>query len=126
MRGETIDMRVIVGDGKTISLVRGSRHPMTNLHIGGARSAPHALIQRIRNAVWREVLETACVAAKSLPRSDLKCFDIALLACGRKHVLLEANVFGDYLKDAPMDPHRVLAAMIERGAAEPAKAGAAA
>src|SRR5262249_11761736 len=56
MHGETVDLRIVVGDGKAIAVVRGSRHPMTNLHLGGARSAVHPLVARIGPASWREVL----------------------------------------------------------------------
>lgn len=119
LNGETVDLRIIVANGKTVSLVRGSRQPMTNLHIGGSRHTPARLVSRIGVEAWRGVLETAHRAAASLPRGDLKCFDIAVLACGRRHALLEANAFGDYIKGLAVDPHRVHAALIARERAQP-------
>jgi hypothetical protein len=126
MAGETIDLRIIVAGAKTISLVRGSRHPITNLHIGGSRRTPAGLVARIGADAWRSVLDTAHAAAASVPRGDIKSFDVAVLSCGRKHVLLEANVFGDYVKGLAVDPHRVHAAMIAQRAREPLVGDAAA
>jgi hypothetical protein len=118
LNGETVDVRVIVADGKTVSLVRGSRQPITNLHIGGSRQTPTALVARIGVPAWLQVLESAQRAAACLPRGDMKCFDIAVLTCGRKHALLEANAFGDYIKRLEVDPHRVHAALIARDTRE--------
>lgn len=107
--GRVADMRVIVVDGEPLyPVLRSSRHPMTNLHLGGARGAPDAMIARIGARAWSDVLQAARAVAREFSSAHVLGVDIAVLADGRRHAVLEANVFGDFVKDAEVNgltPH---------------------
>ncbi|MFI9629659.1 STM4014 family protein [Streptomyces sp. NPDC052042] len=98
--GRAADLRVVVVAGRaTHAVVRTSRSPMTNLHLGGARGD----LDDFRAAVaaaggnWAEALavceraamcfpDTLCVGVDLLPSSDLRRFAVC-----------EVNAFGDLL-----------------------------
>jgi hypothetical protein len=111
---ESIDLRIVVADSRMVPVVRGSRYPMTNLHIGGSRHAPDDLIARIGDDAWHRLLDTTRRAAATLPEAHSLGLDVALRSCGTKSVVLEVNAFGDYIKDMAEDPHRLVADAIAR------------
>ncbi|MEW2273097.1 STM4014 family protein [Streptomyces griseofuscus] len=98
--GRAADLRVVVVAGRaTHAVVRTSRHPMTNLHLGGARGDLDAVRTAIRAAGgdFAEVLEVAeraagcfpgtlCVGVDILPATGWRCFTVG-----------EVNAFGDLL-----------------------------
>ncbi|MEE4493467.1 STM4014 family protein [Streptomyces sp. BE230] len=99
-RGRAADLRVVVVDGRaTHAVVRTSRSPMTNLHLGGARGD----IDEVRAAVeaaggsWAEALTVCERAAAAFP--DMLCVGVDLLpATGwRRFAVGEVNAFGDLL-----------------------------
>ncbi|WP_442681107.1 STM4014 family protein [Sphingomonas sp. ASY06-1R] len=98
--GHVADVRIVCVDGaEAFPVLRTSRHPMTNLHLGGARYPIARLIARIGAAAWAEVETSAWRAAALFPASDAIGIDIAVLNDGRRSRLLEANIFGDFVKD---------------------------
>ncbi|THA70991.1 hypothetical protein E6P78_06925 [Streptomyces sp. A0958] len=98
--GRVADLRVVVVDGRaTHAVVRTSRSPMTNLHLGGARGD----LDEVRAAVeasgagWGKALAVCEQAAGAFP--DTLCVGVDLLpATGwRRFAVGEVNAFGDLL-----------------------------
>ncbi|MFE7759223.1 STM4014 family protein [Streptomyces sp. NPDC057429] len=99
-RGRVADLRVVVVAGRaTHAVVRTSRSPMTNLHLGGVRGD----LDEVRAAVeaaggsWRAALAVCEQAAACFP--DTLCVGVDLLpATGwRRFAVGEVNAFGDLL-----------------------------
>lgn len=109
IHGRVADVRlVMLADGTIFPVLRTSRHPMTNLHLGGTRGPVEPLIRRIGTESWEAILATARKAARCFPASHVLGLDIAILADGRSHAVLEVNVFGDFVKEVIVDgltPH---------------------
>jgi hypothetical protein len=109
IHGRVADVRlVMLADGTIFPVLRTSRHPMTNLHLGGTRGPVEPLISRIGTDRWEAVLASARGAARCFPASHVLGLDVAVLADGRSHALLEVNVFGDFVKEVLADgltPH---------------------
>ncbi|MFD0025710.1 STM4014 family protein [Streptomyces sp. NPDC058382] len=99
-RGRVADLRVVVVDGRaTHAVVRTSRSPMTNLHLGGARGD----LAEARAAVgaaggsWGSALAVCEDAAAAFP--DTLCVGVDLLPSTgwRRFAVGEVNAFGDLL-----------------------------
>ncbi|MER6102721.1 STM4014 family protein [Streptomyces sp. NPDC001832] len=99
-RGRAADLRVVVVAGRaTHAVVRTSRSPMTNLHLGGERGS----LDDVRAAVeaaggsWADALAVCERAAACFP--DTLCVGVDLLpATGwRRFAVGEVNAFGDLL-----------------------------
>ncbi|MFE5095443.1 STM4014 family protein [Streptomyces sp. NPDC056638] len=99
-RGRAADLRVVVVAGRaTHAVVRTSRSPMTNLHLGGERGS----LDDVRAAVeatggsWAGALAVCERAAACFP--DTLCVGVDLLpATGwRRFAVGEVNAFGDLL-----------------------------
>ncbi|THA64602.1 hypothetical protein E6R60_33685 [Streptomyces sp. A0642] len=99
-RGRVADLRVVVVEGRaTHAVVRTSRSPMTNLHLGGARGDLDEVRAAVETAggTWSEVLAVCERAAAAFP--DTLCVGVDLLpATGwRSFAVGEVNAFGDLL-----------------------------
>lgn len=96
--GRTIDLRVVVIAGKaTHAVVRASRHPITNLHLGGARVDVAELRAVIGEDRWREWIATCEQAAAQFGRTLMVAVDLLPGVGWRRHVVGEVNAFGDLL-----------------------------
>ncbi|MFE0382719.1 STM4014 family protein [Streptomyces bungoensis] len=98
--GRAADLRVVVVAGRaTHAVVRTSRHPMTNLHLGGARGDLEAARAAIRAAGGRfaDVLDTAEQAAACFPGTLCVGVDILPSTGWRRFTVGEVNAFGDLL-----------------------------
>ncbi|MET8825071.1 STM4014 family protein [Streptomyces sp. NPDC004610] len=98
--GRAADLRVVVIAGRaTHAVVRTSRHPMTNLHLGGARGDLAAAEEAIGAAGGRlaDVLETAERAAACFPGTLCVGVDILPATGWRRFAVGEVNAFGDLL-----------------------------
>ncbi|MGW3354988.1 STM4014 family protein [Streptomyces bungoensis] len=98
--GRAADLRVVVVAGRaTHAVVRTSRHPMTNLHLGGARGDLEAARAAIRAAGGRftDVLDTAERAAACFPGTLCVGVDILPSTGWRRFTVGEVNAFGDLL-----------------------------
>ncbi|MEN3747064.1 STM4014 family protein [Sphingomonas sp. HF-S3] len=116
--GRVADVRlVMLDDGSIHPVLRTSRHPITNLHLGGDRAPVDALVRRIGDAAWQSVLASARSAACRFADSHVLGLDIAVLADGRRHAVLEANIFGDFVKDFTPGARSPHAAQLDRIAA---------
>ncbi|MGY9065812.1 STM4014 family protein [Streptomyces sp. CAS3] len=98
--GRAADLRVVVVAGRaTHAVVRTSRHPMTNLHLGGARGDLDAVRAAIQAAGgdFAEVLEVAERAAGCFPGTLCVGVDILPATGWRRFTVGEVNAFGDLL-----------------------------
>ncbi|MFE3068393.1 STM4014 family protein [Streptomyces sp. NPDC059247] len=98
--GRAADLRVVVVDGRaTHAVVRTSRSPMTNLHLGGARGDLAAARDAIAAAGgrWTDALEVCERAASVFPGT--RCVGVDLLPGSgwRRFAVGEVNAFGDLL-----------------------------
>ncbi|MEV5972344.1 STM4014 family protein [Streptomyces sp. NPDC051921] len=98
--GHAADLRVVVVDGRaTHAVVRTSRSPMTNLHLGGARGDLDAVRAAITATGGRftDALAVCERAAAAFPGT--RCVGVDLLpATGwRRFSVGEVNAFGDLL-----------------------------
>ncbi|MEV8230425.1 STM4014 family protein [Streptomyces sp. NPDC079167] len=99
-RGRAADLRVVVVAGRaTHAVVRTSRSPMTNLHLGGARGDLDRARADIEAAggSWSAALAMCERAAACFP--DTLCVGVDLLptAGWRRFAVGEVNAFGDLL-----------------------------
>lgn len=99
-RGRVADLRVVVVDGRaTHAVVRTSRSPMTNLHLGGARGD----LEGVRSAVeaaggsWAEALAVCERAAGAFPGTLCVGVDLLPATGWRRFAVGEVNAFGDLL-----------------------------
>jgi glutathione synthase/RimK-type ligase-like ATP-grasp enzyme len=109
--GRTIDLRVLVIDGRPRhTVVRMNGSPMTNLHLGGGRGDLAAVAQR---ADLPAALETCAAAARCFPGSLHVAVDLMFSADWRRHAVAEVNAFGDLLPGITVDGHDAYSAQIE-------------
>ena len=95
--GGVVDLRVLVIGGQARHrVVRQSRHPMTNLHLGNRRCPEELLMERLGEERWQAALKLAEQAAACFPKSYSAGVDILLDSSGRAWVG-EINAFGDLL-----------------------------
>ncbi|MDG9700978.1 STM4014 family protein [Streptomyces sp. DH37] len=98
--GRTADLRVVVVAGKaTHALVRTSRSPMTNLHLGGARGDLEAARAAAEAAgvPWTEMLGICERAAARFPGTLCVGVDLLPATGWRRFAVGEVNAFGDLL-----------------------------
>ncbi|MFJ3640564.1 STM4014 family protein [Streptomyces sp. NPDC090108] len=99
-RGNAADLRVVVVDGRaTHAVVRTSRSPLTNLHLGGRRGD----LGEVRRAVeaagarWSDLLAVGEQAAACFPRTLCVGVDLLPAVGWRSAAVGEVNAFGDLL-----------------------------
>ncbi|ATL86589.1 STM4014 family protein [Streptomyces samsunensis] len=94
------DLRIVVVAGRaTHAVVRASRSPMTNLHLGGVRGdlAAARAAAEAAGVAWSEVLGTAERAAECFPRTLCVGVDLLPGPGWRRFAVGEVNAFGDLL-----------------------------
>ncbi|MDV6373414.1 STM4014 family protein [Deinococcus arenicola] len=109
--GGTVDLRVaVIGGRAQHALVRTSRGPITNLHLGNQRGDIEALRAELGAERWAEVGRTAEAALNAFPGALYGGVDL-LLTPGWKHqAVLEVNAFGDYHRGILVDGRDTYAA----------------
>ncbi|MFD5098514.1 STM4014 family protein [Streptomyces albidochromogenes] len=98
--GRAADLRVVVIGGRaTHAVVRTSRSPMTNLHLGGSRGDLDQARAAVRAAggSWEEALEMCERAAACFPRTLCVGVDLLPAVGWRRFAVCEVNAFGDLL-----------------------------
>ncbi|MFJ5232744.1 STM4014 family protein [Kitasatospora sp. NPDC088391] len=99
--GRAADLRVVVVGGRaTHAVVRTSAHPMTNLHLGGARG-DLAAARAAAGPAWPDLLATAEAAARCFPRSPMVGVDLLPVSRWQRALVGEVNAFGDLLPNLP-------------------------
>jgi hypothetical protein len=102
--GATCDLRVLVVAGEPAHMVlRKSRTPFTNLHLGNERAPAAELRASMSEAAWSSLLDTCRHAGRRFARSFHVALDVAVTADLRRHYVLEVNAFGDLLRDVHID-----------------------
>ncbi|MEF9886476.1 STM4014 family protein [Streptomyces sp. P9-A4] len=98
--GRAADLRVVVVDGRaTHAVLRTSRSPMTNLHLGGARGDLDAARAAIGAAGgrWTDALGVCERAAAVFPGTRCVGVDLLPSTGWRRFAVGEVNAFGDLL-----------------------------
>ena len=95
--GAFFDCRVLVVNGEiAFSIVRQSRHPITNLHLGGWRGDLTALAAAVPPEIHAAAMDS-CRRVSQCHRSFQVGVDLMYEARFKGHRILEANAFGDLL-----------------------------
>ncbi|SEN17872.1 Glutathione synthase/RimK-type ligase, ATP-grasp superfamily [Actinacidiphila rubida] len=93
----TADLRVVVVAGRaTHAVVRTSRWPMTNLHLGGARGDLSA-VMAVAGPAWAEALDVCERAAACFPGTLAVGVDLLPVTGWQRFAVAEVNAFGDLL-----------------------------
>ncbi|HSA49365.1 MAG TPA: STM4014 family protein [Yinghuangia sp.] len=93
-----VDLRVLVVAGRATHVVaRGSRSPMTNLHLGNARVDVDAVRGAVGEDAWRAAMATCVRTARCFPRTLHVGVDLLFSVDRRRHAVGEVNAFGDLL-----------------------------
>jgi glutathione synthase/RimK-type ligase-like ATP-grasp enzyme len=96
--GRTFDLRIVVIGGEPQHVVmRTSRVPLTNLHLGNRRGDLAALRRAVPEARWDAALESCRRVAELFPGCLMLGIDLGLTPGFRKHFVVEVNAFGDLL-----------------------------
>jgi hypothetical protein len=116
--GAACDLRVLVVDGAPGHMVlRKSRTPFTNLHLGNERAPAAELEARMGRAAWSELVETCRRAGRRFAGSLHVALDVAVATDLRRHYVLEVNAFGDFLRGVDLsglDPYDLEIARLPR------------
>jgi hypothetical protein len=92
------DLRIVVIGGEARHVVvRMSRSPMTNLHLGNRRGELSDVVARMGPEAWQAAQRTCEQAAAVFPISLHLGVDLLLGPDYRRAAVLEANAFGDLL-----------------------------
>ena len=96
VHGQNFDVRVIVIRGEPrFKIFRLSKHPMTNLHLGGRRGVTDDCIKLIPKRQWLDAMD-ACVEAANLYDAAMVGVDVVFDRSLSQHFILELNGFGDF------------------------------
>lgn len=97
-QGRTTDVRIVVIDGEPRhTVLRMSRHPMTNLHLGSQRGDVQKWIAELPDGAWQEALATCRRVAAAFPQALYFGVDLAFAPGYRRQAVIEVNAFGDLL-----------------------------
>jgi glutathione synthase/RimK-type ligase-like ATP-grasp enzyme len=97
LAGGAVDLRVLVIAGEARHwVIRQSRHPMTNLHLGNQRGDAAALREHIGIEALETAFRLAEKAARCFPDSLYAGVDI-LIDSRHRALVAEINAFGDLL-----------------------------
>jgi hypothetical protein len=97
MRGRVLDLRVVVIGGRASHVVvRTSRSPMTNLHLGGQRGDLDA-VRELAGPSYVDALGTCERVAGCFPGSLHVGVDLMFSPDWAHHAVAEVNAFGDLL-----------------------------
>ncbi len=130
-QGRATDFRVVVVAGRaTHAVVRTSRSPLTNLHLGGRRGDLDAARAAVAaaGARWADVLEVCERAAACFPRTLCVGVDLLPAVGWRRMFVGEVNAFGDLLPGVTglpgsgaegLDTYAAQVAAVLRGPARP-------
>lgn len=102
--GRTYDLRILVIAGVAGHVVvRTSRSPITNLHLGNQRGDPDAVRAQLGECKWAEAMKTAEAAAACFSGCHYLAVDLLVDSALRRFVVAEVNAFGDLLPDVLWD-----------------------
>jgi len=97
-RNRTFDLRVLVISGEVRHVVmRTSRSPLTNLHLGNERGDVRELLSQIPSDSLESAWNSCRQVADVFPDSLYFGIDLMFTPGFRNHAILEVNAFGDLL-----------------------------
>jgi hypothetical protein len=98
LEDHVFDLRIVVIQGQARhTVVRMSKSPMTNLHLGNRRGDVTAVRERMGPDAWFAAVRTCAQTAAVFPDSLHLGVDLLIGPDYRRHAVLEANAFGDLL-----------------------------
>jgi hypothetical protein len=101
-----IDLRVVViARQPRHTVVRMSRGPLTNLHLGNRRGDLEALQGDVLPATWQAMHASLSEAAALFPTSHYFGADVLFTPDFKRHAILELNAFGDLLPGVLDEEH---------------------
>lgn len=101
LNGLTVDLRVVVVAGRARNVVaRGSRGPLTNLHLGNQRVDVDLVRARAGDRLWTSVMDVAERAAAEFPDTRCVGVDVMINSIWSRCAVAEVNAFGDLLPRA--------------------------
>ncbi|XVV10788.1 STM4014 family protein [Actinoplanes sp. CA-131856] len=104
LNDRVLDLRVVVIAGRPRHVVvRTSRSPMTNLHLGNARGDVAAVRAAAGERSWAAAMLTCERVAACFPGSLQVGVDLMFRAGWRDHAVAEVNAFGDLLPGVLVD-----------------------
>ncbi|MFI5842012.1 STM4014 family protein [Catenuloplanes sp. NPDC051500] len=96
--GRTIDLRVVVIAGEPRHVVvRASRSPLTNLHLGNARGDVARVRGLAGTRAWDAAMETCARVGAAFPRTLMAGVDLMFGSRWERYAVAEVNAFGDLL-----------------------------
>ncbi|SEO56216.1 hypothetical protein SAMN04487843_102170 [Methylobacterium sp. ap11] len=99
VQGRPCDLRVLVVAGEVAhTVLRLGAGPITNLDLGGCRAEADLLRARVAPAAWAAMLDDCRLFAGLFPNTFQVALDVAFTASLRRHVVFEANAFGDLIR----------------------------
>ncbi len=111
--GRTVDLRVVVIAGRASHVVvRSSRSPMTNLHLGNARGDLAGVRGAVGPAHWAAAMRSCERAAGCFPGSLHVGVDLMFAPGFARHAVAEVNAFGDLLPGLLVDGRDTYAAEV--------------
>lgn len=87
----------MIGGNARHVVVRTSRSPITNLHLGNKRGDPEAVRKQLGESKWAVALRTAETAAACFLGCHYLAVDLMVDSALRGFVVAEVNAFGDLL-----------------------------
>lgn len=104
--GFTVDLRVVtIGGEPTHWVLRSSRGPMTNLHLGNRRG-DLATFREAMGSHWEESMEVCRRTAAAFPGMLTLGIDLMVSPSHRRFAVAEVNAFGDLLPGVVDDQGR--------------------
>lgn len=101
--GRNFDLRVVTIGGRARHMVvRASRSPLTNLHLGNRRGDQEAA-RAAAGPRWSGILELCERAAAVVPDAHYVGWDVLVTPGFRRAYILEGNAFGDLLPNVLCD-----------------------
>lgn len=98
VEGGVFDLRIVaIRDRAEHIVVRVSKSPMTNLHLGCARGDVAALQRTLGDATWSALKQTAIDALSAFPGALYAGVDVAITPDRHRITPFEVNAFGDLL-----------------------------
>lgn len=95
--GRVFDLRVhVLGGRPRHAVVRSSRSPLTNLHLGNERGDLAAVQERLGPQGWADLEELAVRACQPLP-GLYAGVDVLIQSSWERQAVVEVNAFGDLL-----------------------------
>jgi glutathione synthase/RimK-type ligase-like ATP-grasp enzyme len=95
--GAFFDLRIVTIAGRpTFTVVRQSRHPITNLHLGGWRGEWSDLRTRLSDEGLAHI-DASCARVAKAHQCHVLGIDVLIEPNWKTHRVIEANAFGDLL-----------------------------